>query len=573
MNICSMLSNLKHISHISIALLYLTNLEQDRIAAGLSSEQFRMLPRGSQVVVNNMNRVTATSAPCRRSGSIKAGDTGMGCPHCGDYEVYRSSTANQSAQWHAAKHLETCESLPKDQRDLLTTFGEKGVVRVDRADIRERFLQEEIDNVLSIVAGDGRKAVLEPMKNHLSKLVEIREKLFFERMVQTPNPEHVDLSKILLLPATVEMLEAVETHASLPPLHQDKNKFDVAYWSGLVEAVCEFKLEVLMPNYEKLWKKRKSRGEQSRFFKSIAYYTLMAAQKADYISGKLIAPVILGINEETDELLPLGPSGPHHGYENEHVCDDENRVLSEDERTKTGDVSHMLSYSIRRIVGELSLTMIVHGVTHNRRANKDNKYLKNPNTSGVVQDYGNADDARSMKEVIKSKVGQSIINSGIAVRNENLVNRSSMSFAQVSLQDWGGYDYVDLSFASESDFDSSNNTDFKKKTVKMAAKYGLIREADWCAGGCGISFRNMPVENLTGGDLHHVDEGLTKAADPSTTVNWSIENACVEYEKCILLCKGCHRLITHNKEAREKFMTMLVEKKIIKIDEGEVVIL
>ena len=92
----------------------------------------------------------------------------------------------------------------------------------------------------------------------------------------------------------------------------------------------------------------------------------MAEQKADYISGKLIAPVIEGINEETNELLPLGPSGQHHGFENDHPCDDENRVLSEDERTKTGNVSHMLSFSICRIVQELSLTMIVHGVTHNR---------------------------------------------------------------------------------------------------------------------------------------------------------------------------------------------------------------
>jgi len=39
-----------------------------------------------------------------------------------------------------------------------------------------------------------------------------------------------------------------------------------------------------------------------------------------------------------------------------------------------------------------------------------------------------------------------------------------------------------------------------------------------CAGGCGTSFRNMPVKNLTGGDLHHVDEGLTKVEDPSTLV-------------------------------------------------------
>ena len=89
----------------------------------------------------------------------------------------------------------------------------------------------------------------------------------------------------------------------------------------------------------------------------------MAAQKADYKSGKLIAPVIKGINEETNEPLPLGPSGPNHGYDNDHVCDDENRELSEDERTKTGNVSDMLSFSIRRIVQELSLTMLVHGVT------------------------------------------------------------------------------------------------------------------------------------------------------------------------------------------------------------------
>jgi len=37
--------------------------------------------------------------------------------------------------------------------------------------------------------------------------------------------------------------------------------------------------------------------------------------------------------------------------------------------------------------------MIVHGVTHNRRANKACQYLKNPNTGSTVQDYGNADDA------------------------------------------------------------------------------------------------------------------------------------------------------------------------------------
>ena len=99
---------------------------------------------------------------------MKAGDTGMGCPHCEDYEVYRSSTADQSAQWHAAKHLETCESLPKDQ---LSTFGEIGVLRVDRADIRGSFLQKEIGNVLSIVSGE--KAVLEPMIEFLSNLVDI----------------------------------------------------------------------------------------------------------------------------------------------------------------------------------------------------------------------------------------------------------------------------------------------------------------------------------------------------------------------------------------------------------------
>ena len=129
----------------------------------------------------------------------------------------------------------------------------------------------------------------------------------------------------------------------------------------------------------------------------------------------------MGINEETSEQPPLGPSGLHHGYENEHLCDDENRVLSEDERTKTERVSQMLSCSIRRIVGELSLTMLVHGVIHNRRVNKACQYLKNPNAGSIVkiQDYGNADDARSMKQVIESDTGQSIINSGIAVRNEN----------------------------------------------------------------------------------------------------------------------------------------------------------
>ena len=232
----------------------------------------------------------------------------------------------------------------------------------------------------------------------------------------------------------------------------------------------------------------------------------------------------------------------------------------------------MLSFSIRRIVGELSLTMLVHGITHNCRANKACQYLKNPNTSGVVQDYGNADDARSMKQVIKSKVGQSIINSGIAVRNENTDNRSSMPFAQVAQKDFGGYEYADLSFASESDFDLSNDKDFKNKTGKVGVKNGLMREADMCAGGCGTSFRNMPVENLTGGDLHHI-EGLTKAKDPSNAgVACSIENACVEYKKCILLCKGCHRLITHNKEAMEKFMAILQEKNIIENVEGKVVI-
>jgi len=321
-----------------------------------------------------------------------------------------------------------------------------------------------------------------------------------------------------------------------------------------------------------LWKKYKSKGQQSFFFKSIAYYTLMAAQKADYKSGKLIAPVIMGINEETNEPVPLGPSGPHHGYDNDHVCDDENRELSEDERTKSRNVSDILGYSIRRIVQELSFTMLVHGITHNRRAGSENKYLKNPNTSGVVQNYGNADDARSMKQVIESNVGQSIINSGIAVRDENVANRSSMSFAQVARKDFGGYDYRDLSYASKSDFDSSNDSHFKNKTVKVGVKYALMREADWCAGGCGTSFRNMPVENLTGGDLHHIND-FTKVEDPSNAGNlWSIENACVEYEKCILLCKGCHRLITHNKEAREKFMVMLVEKNIIEIVEGKVVI-
>ena len=45
----------------------------------------------------------------------------------------------------------------------------------------------------------------------------------------------------------------------------------------------------------------------------------------------------------------------------------------------------MLSFSIRRIVQELSLTMIVHGVAHNRRANKACQYLKNPNTGSTVK--------------------------------------------------------------------------------------------------------------------------------------------------------------------------------------------
>jgi len=526
-----------------------------------------MLSRGLQVVVNNMNRSTAT----RNSGHRTAGDTGMRCAHCDEFESYRSSTrVRDSTPYHAARHLNKCESLPKDQRDLLTAFGAKGVFEADRADISKRVLQEEIDNVLRIVTGE--KAVLEPMNEFLTKSVDVRKKLFLKHQVLTPNPEHVDLSEILLLPATVEMLEAVETHASLPARHQDKNKLDVAYWSGLVVAVCELKLEVLIPDYEELWIKHKSRGEQSRFFKSIAYYTLMAAQKADYKSGKLIVPVIEGINEETNEPVPLGPSGRHHGFENDHPCDDENRVLSEDERTKTEGVSQILNYSIRRIVQELSLTMLVHGIFHNRRANKACQYLKNPNTSGVVQNYGNADDARSMKQVIESDTGQSIINSGIAVRNANLANKSSMSFAQVAQKNWGGYDYRDLSYASKSDFDSSNDKQFKYRTVKVGVKYGLMREADWCAGGCGTSFRNMPVENLPGGDLHHI-EGLTKAEDPSTAgLCWSIEDACVEYEKCILLCKGCHRLITHNKVAMEKFMEMLQEKNIIKIVEGKVVI-
>ena len=136
------------------------------------------------------------------------------------------------------------------------------------------------------------------------------------------------------------------------------------------------------------------------------------------------------------------------------------------------------------------------------------------------------------------------------MRNENTDNRSSMTFAQVAQKDFGGYNFVDLSFASESDFDTSNESQFMGMTVKVGVKYGLMREADMCAGGCGTSFRNMPAENLPGGDLHHI-EGLAKAKDPSNAgVAWSIEKyACVEYKKCILLCKGCHRLITHNNTA------------------------
>jgi len=53
------------------------------------------------------------------------------------------------------------------------------------------------------------------------------------------------------------------------------------------------------------------------------------------------------------------------------------------------------------------------------------------------------------------------------VRNENTDNRSSMTFAQVAQKDFGGYNFVDLSFASESDFDSSNDCHFKNRTVKV----------------------------------------------------------------------------------------------------------
>ena len=103
-----------------------------------------MLPRRDQIVVNNMKRATATS----NNGSIQVGDNGMKCAHCDDFETYRSSTSSKTAHYDAARHLSTCESLPKDQRDQLSTFEAKGIYEADWAIIRGRFLQEEIDNAL-----------------------------------------------------------------------------------------------------------------------------------------------------------------------------------------------------------------------------------------------------------------------------------------------------------------------------------------------------------------------------------------------------------------------------------------
>lgn len=80
-----------------------------------------MLTRHDQIVVNNMNRVTAT----RNSSHRTAGDTGMRCAYCEEYESYRSSTSGVPAHYDAARHLSTCESLPKDQRDQLSTFEEE----------------------------------------------------------------------------------------------------------------------------------------------------------------------------------------------------------------------------------------------------------------------------------------------------------------------------------------------------------------------------------------------------------------------------------------------------------------
>lgn len=66
-----------------------------------------------------------------------------------------------------------------------------------------------------------------------------------------------------------------------------------------------------------------------------------------------------------------------------------------------------------------------------------------------------------------------------------------------------------------------------------------------------MSSMNAAVRDKSGFDLHHMLE-LMKLHNPSEGVKKTIEEQRLEILKTIMLCRGCHLLITHNPEEKKK---------------------
>eukprot|EP00984_Skeletonema_dohrnii_P005646 scaffold1993_cov147-Skeletonema_dohrnii-CCMP3373.AAC.4 len=109
--------------------------------------------------------------------------------------------------------------------------------------------------------------------------------------------------------------------------------------------------------------------------------------------------------------------------------------------------------------------------------------------------------------------------------------------------------FVDVHRQTETKWD--NCTASQRKTSIRRTEITTEKSLCRCCFRCSRDIMNEPAKFKSGFHLHHMLE-CEKSHDPSKGVSKTIEEQRFENRKTILLCAGCHALITYNEEEKKK---------------------
>eukprot|EP00985_Skeletonema_marinoi_P009833 scaffold4617_cov165-Skeletonema_marinoi.AAC.3 len=109
--------------------------------------------------------------------------------------------------------------------------------------------------------------------------------------------------------------------------------------------------------------------------------------------------------------------------------------------------------------------------------------------------------------------------------------------------------FVDVHRQTETKWDMCTASQRKSsiRRTEITTEKSLCR----CCFRCSIDIMNEPAKFKSGFHLHHMLE-CEKSHGPSQGVKKTIEEQRFENRKTILLCAGCHMLITYNEEEKKK---------------------